>query len=737
MKNTGLTVILTLLAQITMAQNNFLDNYINGNFNITVIGDSTDQVNRPRDLDFKHKSNELWVVNYGDGSGGTTVTFYNTGTAEQTSQYRRDTHAGHFLIYPSAIAFSDEGKWASTQEVRSTSGNSTFMGPTLWSADTAVYARVFQSNWGAGLPLGSHLDMLHQSPFAMGVAHDSAMAYWVMDGHNGNICKYDFVEHHGPGYEDHSNGIIWRYTDVTVSRVNGIPSHMVLDKESGWLYFIDGGSKTIKRLNTNSGAITGNLTPPSSAPEVLDDYFKVEGAIVEVLDTLQTQPCGIDFYNNRLIVSDNTTGDIYLYNTVGTPTLLGTIATGAAGIMGIKVGFDGRIYYVNNQLNTVNRIDINPPSSDAYLREIILPSLNNHLPEYYSTLFNFCEENVTPAIKVINTGTGPITELSFSYSIDNGPATVSTASVNLNPGDTLLLNLPSAFLSEGPHLFNVTINQVNGAPDMISNNNSLEGSFRVIPVGTLPYIQEFNTPAFPPSGWNAIGYNPNNKLSYSTAGSATPGSIKMDNYSGVENTTGQVDYFMSPRFDFTGVTAPELSFYVAHARGDNTTNDRLNVLVSTDCGTSWQMVYNRSGAALATAPAVTSIPFTPSPTQWRRDSIDLTAFSGQSDVIFMFQFESNFGNNVYIDGIIVSDIITSVNDLSERKATLYPNPVAGNSITISGTFSTAEPYQITDQIGNVVARGILNEKTIDISNLAKGTYFLHFEESRPLKLVRL
>ncbi|MBK9481672.1 MAG: hypothetical protein IPO02_06745 [Bacteroidetes bacterium] len=113
----------------------------------------------------------------------------------------------------------------------------------------------------------------------MGIAHDSALAYWVNDGHNGNICLYDFVQHHGPGYDNHSAGKIYRYTDVLVTRVPNIPSHMILDKASGWLYFIDGGSKKIKRMNTNTGNMTGNLTVPATAQEPLAAYQKIETAL--------------------------------------------------------------------------------------------------------------------------------------------------------------------------------------------------------------------------------------------------------------------------------------------------------------------------------------------------------------------------------------------------------------------------------------------------------------------------
>lgn len=237
-----------------MAQSNFLDNYIGAPVTPTVIASFTPQgVLAPTDLDFKPNSNELWIANYGTSNGGSTVIIYNAGLPGQSSEYRKDTHTSHFMIYPSAFAFGDDGFWANTNEIQSTNGpTSTFMGPALWTSDTAIFARVFQQEWVNGYPLGSHYDMLHQSPFAMGIAHDSALAYWVADGYFENLCLYNFVQHHGQGYENHSAGKIYRYLDVPFTRVPEVPSHMVMDKTNGWLYFIDGGPQKIKRMDTNN-----------------------------------------------------------------------------------------------------------------------------------------------------------------------------------------------------------------------------------------------------------------------------------------------------------------------------------------------------------------------------------------------------------------------------------------------------------------------------------------------------
>ena len=259
-----------------------------------------------------------------------------------------------------AIAFGDNNRFASAQEIKNTAAaSSTFMGPALWSSDTSIFARLNQNNWVTGELLGSHIDMLHQSPFGMGIAHDSDDVYWYFDGYNGNICRYDFGAPHGTGEDDHSNGKIYRYTGVNVVRKPNVPSHMALDKINKWLYIVDGGNNRVIRLKTTSGSATGNLTVPTTAGEPLAAYKNMTGATVEVLITTGiTSACGIDYRNGRIIVSDNSNGKILMYDvTTATPVLVGTINTGSAGVMGVRIDDSNRIWYVNNSTKKLMRID--------------------------------------------------------------------------------------------------------------------------------------------------------------------------------------------------------------------------------------------------------------------------------------------------------------------------------------------------------------------------------------------
>lgn len=680
------------LALITMtglctdlAAQSVIDRYLADELNYTDIVTSADQVINPRDLDFKPNSHELWVMQRTSqsGTGGSMVIVRNAGLPDQNSEYRKDSHSGHFMVQASAMAFSDNGEWAAVSEVQNTSvPSSTFMGPALWTGDLNIFATVFQNNWIGGLPLGSHIQMLHQSPFAMGIAADSARVYWVMDGHFGNICRYDFMDDHGPGYDYHGAGKIWRYTDVPVTRVPNVPSHMVLDREQGWLYFIDGGNRQIKRMDVHSGAETGNLSVPSTSNEPLAGYRRVEGATVEIVDTWTGRPCGIDYVDGRLIVSDHTNGDIRIYDVTGTPAQIGTIATGQPGIMGVKVGPDGRIWYVNNTQNKVVRIDPSPLTDDAALTAVVTPQLETTKGEWFYSIANLiCGPSVSPVVTLMNRGNNTLTSAHIAYTFDDQPAIGFDWTGNLAPGASADVTLPTGSMSTGPHHFTARVEQPNGAEETNPLDNMLEGSFRSTdPVVALPFSEGFDAEEFPPSGWDYVHFNPNCYMSRNAVAGGfgnSEGCMKMDNFSGDMDIEGQMDHLLMPRLDLsTASSGTVLGFSVAHRRYNSTSSDRLMVKASSDCGMTWSTLYDKEGADLATATPQTSA-FTPTAAQWRSESVDLSAVLGQPDVILMFQTESDYGNNVYVDDIAIGSAPVSVGETVPASFSLYPNPNSG------------------------------------------------------------
>ena len=135
-------------------------------FTYDLIVNLSDQIDEPRDLDF-HPNGDLWIINTGtENSGGSTVKVLSPGLAGQTDLWEQDGNAWHFMSLPSGIAFSNNGNFAtSTSVLDANHQGGSFTGPALWSSDPLIYAKPSGGN-------GSHLDMLHESPYCMGICSE-------------------------------------------------------------------------------------------------------------------------------------------------------------------------------------------------------------------------------------------------------------------------------------------------------------------------------------------------------------------------------------------------------------------------------------------------------------------------------------------------------------------------------------------------------------------------------------
>lgn len=335
-----------------------LDVYLGlSTYEIEEFGSASDGLDKPTDLDFFPvlTRKELWVINKKtEANGGSTTTYYNAGESDQTHDTREDGNNWHFMSLPTGIAFGENENFGSSPGVFDANhdGGSPFTGPSLWSSDPDVYAQPSGGN-------GSHLDMLHESPECQGIAHEIDNVYWVFDGYSNDIVRYDFAEDHGPGHDFHGDAIVHRYSDYAVAPdpQGKIVSHLVMDKGTGLLYFVDHGNQRVFRIDINSGSLGG--TPPFVGGEPVNIYRYMTGYTQEdVVTTGLDKPAGIDIVGTKMIVSDYETSDVIIYDISSMPaTELGRINTGATGIMGVKIGPEGRIWYVDYDANKLYRID--------------------------------------------------------------------------------------------------------------------------------------------------------------------------------------------------------------------------------------------------------------------------------------------------------------------------------------------------------------------------------------------
>ena len=337
---------------------NYLDGYVGGWHNIVQVANSSNQIADPTDLDFHPvlTNNELWVANRGtENSGSSTITIYNAGQSGQSSVYKQDGNAYHFMSLTTGIAFSLNGNWANSPGVYDANhnGGAAFTGPSLWSSDMSIYAQPSGGN-------GSHLDMLHLSPYSQGIAAEVDNVFWVFDGNTNDIVRYDFAEDHGPGNSFHGDAIVRRYSDDAVQKDanDEIVSHLVLDGNSQWLYVVDHGNDRVIRIDINTGSDQGG-SPNYAANEPVEEYTEYTGYTQEtVVSSGLTKPAGIDVVEDRMIVSEYESGDIIIYDISTIPAVeIERISTGMSSVQGVKIGPDGRIWFVDSGTNGVYRID--------------------------------------------------------------------------------------------------------------------------------------------------------------------------------------------------------------------------------------------------------------------------------------------------------------------------------------------------------------------------------------------
>lgn len=401
-------MLFSLLSHVGASEEATIVPHFGTGFDEVVIADFHDDLSDPRDLEFhpgSSRSDELWIVNRATDS---VTIIHDTGTGQQWSEHREDSNRNHFMEEVSAIAFGAyhpefDVQFATAQESRNTyngQGNpNNFMGPALWPSSLNHFAVENQDN--SNDLLGSHIDMLHESPYGMGIAHDSDNAYWYNDGYYGELVYYDFQSDHDTGEDDHSDGIVRRYTEILLTRASGVPGHMVLDKDSGILYISDTGANRVLWVNTDDTIVTTtNIMNDNSRMEPLEEYSSVSGMEWGVLDIELSRPSGIALDGDRLFVSQNGNGKIIAYDltTDGkSATEADTVQTSAISIMGLEIGPAGHLYYVDNGRDEVIRMD---PYSDMDTDGVIdeednCPLVANTNQENYDSddLGDVCDED--------------------------------------------------------------------------------------------------------------------------------------------------------------------------------------------------------------------------------------------------------------------------------------------------------------------------------------------------------
>ena len=142
-------------------------------------------------------------------------------------------------------------------------------------------------------------------------------------------------------------------------------------------------------------------------------------------------------------------------------------------------------------------------------------------------------------------------------------------------------------------------------------------------------------------------------------------------------------------------------------------------------------MYLKGGTDLATSPDNQSA-FIPTSAQWRTDSLDLSAFLGQTNLQVAFRNIGDWGNNLYLDNINLGSM-ANVQESIENPFSMYPNPVqSGACLTIQGE-GIQKIKLISPEGKSIKADRFFTGDLFEIpENISTGTYILQIETKNKL-----
>ncbi|MBK9275437.1 MAG: choice-of-anchor J domain-containing protein [Flavobacteriales bacterium] len=298
-----------------------------------------------------------------------------------------------------------------------------------------------------------------------------------------------------------------------------------------------------------------------------------------------------------------------------------------------------------------------------------------------------------------------------------------------------------------PGLYPVTLVAGNGNTQVSTQVNNY---VMVMPAAGLavPYSEGFEaTTTLPNADWALNDAGGNGGFQFvSTTGYQSSKSVRLNNY---VSSPGEVDELVSNTLDMSSATDIVISYRYAYAQRNTANNDVLKLYVSKDCGESWSLRDILYGTGALNTASLQTSPFTPSnESQWAESVVDNISTSYHvSEFRFKFEFESDGGNNLFIDNINVNGAPVGMAELvteGSEGLRVVPNPAGAAADLVMDLRETGPlQVQVMDPVGRLVAQlperilpGGLNRLALPVDGLAKGVYLAVIRQNGRTQLTR-
>ncbi|WP_300976804.1 PKD domain-containing protein [Flavobacterium sp.] len=331
----------------------------------------------------------------------------------------------------------------------------------------------------------------------------------------------------------------------------------------------------------------------------------------------------------------------------------------------------------------------------------------------------------------------------FEDKSTNNPTSYSWTFQGGTPSTSTVANPAVVYTTPGVYNVIYTASNASGTGNTITKNNLVVIKSK----NEIPFTENFEG-TFPIEDWNII--NPDAKITWEKRADAGKGDLSSLVINNADNPEGKIDEIILKPLNFLNLAKPYLHFDLAYNQYNNAyaptevSKDKIDILVSSDCGNTWTNLYSKDQAGLQTLipqlmDDITTVGVNETndwiPTKdsdWRKENVNLSIVKNMPNVLIKIKNTSGYGTRIWFDNFNINNEAVLSNPEKENTlqgVQVYPNPSTGLLNFVIPTEVTIYTASVSNLLGQIiVTKTIHNDNTeqnkIDITSFEKGVYLL-------------
>ncbi|MCD4730451.1 MAG: choice-of-anchor J domain-containing protein [Bacteroidales bacterium] len=295
-----------------------------------------------------------------------------------------------------------------------------------------------------------------------------------------------------------------------------------------------------------------------------------------------------------------------------------------------------------------------------------------------------------------------------------------------------------------PLTYEVTLiaTNVNGSTSLTKSDFIMSGGF------VLTYSESFESVTLAGRGWTVENPDEDKTWEMASVGGNQPGGLAA--YMNIKSYSafGERDRLISPLINLSDYNEATLEFQFAYAQRFPQYTDSLIVYISLDCGSELVrlLALGEDGSnQFATVPPMSNAFYPASAGDWcgaetgpECITLNLQEWVGNPNVQIVFESYNGYGNNIFIDNVLVEGTVSNVDELKHalNQIWIFPNPSSGAFTMNLKGINEIVTIQLIGLDGKVFFEDKFDRnspvfsKQYDLNFLKSGIYLLHLQSEK-------